>query len=74
MVCKAALRSPSPPPPARPNLLQGSICWTHLPNSVNLVKARLLPDMGLLSKPRTSPPHARPAEHPRLAPRRQVGL
>ena len=23
------------------DLLQGSICWTHLPNSVNVVKARL---------------------------------
>ena len=27
--------------------LQVSICWTHLPDSVNLVKARLLADMGL---------------------------
>ena len=26
------------------------ICWTHLPNSVNLVKARPRPDMGMLSK------------------------
>ena len=48
--CKAA-----PPPPARPNLLQGSICWTHLPNSVNLVKARPPPDMGMLSKARQGP-------------------
>ena len=26
--------------------VQPSICWTHLADSVNLVKARLLPDMG----------------------------
>ena len=26
------------------------ICWTHLPNSVNLVKARRAADTGLLSK------------------------
>ena len=31
------------------------ICWTHLPNSVNLVKARPPPDMGMLSKARQGP-------------------
>ena len=43
--------------PARPTQRR-PICCTHLPNSVNVVKARLLPDMGLLSKPRTCSPRA----------------
>ena len=35
-----------------------SICWTHLADSVNLVKARLPPDMVLLSKLGTCWPRA----------------
>ena len=38
--------------------LHGQICCTHLLRRVNLVKARLVPDIRLLSKPATRQPRA----------------